>query len=247
MGQKKIKIVVIVSLGILFVVTGRFFYRKSLSLSDAIYRGDVKLVREKLQAIDSLDESKDGRAYITEAFDLHWRGRRGRTTPESQTERDKKVIYEMVELLIQKGADVNLPQTHSYKQTPLLLSIHYEVPKVMELLLDNGALCSGVDEEGKTPLILAAGMGRQQCFELLLNNGAGSTINVRNLDGDTALHISVWAHGFRDIIEPLLNYGADPLIKNNNNETALDLAKDPNRSDALKIIQRHLEENKKGK
>ena len=228
------------------MVTGRFFYRKSLSLSDALYRGDVKLVREKLQAIDSLDEYKDGRAYITQAFGLHYRGRRGQTKSESQIEREKKVVYELVELLIQKGADVNLPETYSYKQTPLHLSIHFESPEVMELLLDNGAMFSAVDDDGDTPLIYAAGTARHQCVELLLNNGAGSTINVRNQDGNTALHEAVRCHGLPDIIEPLLNYGADPFIKNNNNKTAIDLAKDLakdyNRSYVLEIIQRHLKD-----
>ncbi|MBW8015628.1 MAG: ankyrin repeat domain-containing protein [Planctomycetes bacterium] len=251
MRQIKLKTVAIVLLGILFVVTGRFFYRKSLSLSDAIYRGDVKLVREKLKAIDSLDEDKDGRTYIAQAFRLHYRGRRGHTKSESQIEHEKKVVYEMVELLIQKGADVNLPQTYYYKQTPLHLSIHFDSPKVMELLLDNGASYNVVMEDGDTPLIYAAGTGSIQCVELLLNYGARSTINVRNQDGNTALHEAVRCHGLPEIIEPLLNYGADPLIKNNKNETAIDLAKDLakkyNRSYVLEIIQRHLKDKTQNK
>ena len=45
------------------------------------------------------------------------------------------------------------------------------------------------------------------------------------MDGNSALHFAA-RHGFENIVNVLLNGGADPTLKNNSGQTALDIAKE---------------------
>lgn len=55
---------------------------------------------------------------------------------------------------------------------------------------------------------------------LLINNG--SPLDIKNIDGDTALHIAA-GNGYFDMIKLLLAKGASKNIYNNNNKTPYDL------------------------
>lgn len=55
---------------------------------------------------------------------------------------------------------------------------------------------------------------------LLINSG--SPLDIKNIDGDTALHIAA-RNGYVDIIKALLNAGASKNIYNNNSNTPFDL------------------------
>ena len=62
------------------------------------------------------------------------------------------------------------------------------------------------DEEGLTPLHLAASWGHKEVAELLIGNGAD--VNTKDIDGWTPLHKAAW-QGRKEIVELLIANGAD--------------------------------------
>lgn len=83
------------------------------------------------------------------------------------------------------------------------------------------------DSKGKfwkkvTPLMLATFYGRQEMVTFLLEKKV--IINIKDEDGDTALHIAART-GQDKVVEWLLKAGADRNKKNKNGDTALLVAK----------------------
>lgn len=92
------------------------------------------------------------------------------------------------QLLIDRGADVNVRAKSKFRNTPLqtaLLSGQYETAK---LLLDHGADALVRQAEGFTPLHEAAESGREDLVKLLISYGA--EITSRADDGTTPLDVA---------------------------------------------------------
>mmetsp|Transcript_25851 Transcript_25851/g.42443 ORF Transcript_25851/g.42443 Transcript_25851/m.42443 type:complete len:1264 (-) Transcript_25851:613-4404(-) len=114
----------------------------------------------------------------------------------------------VVEILVNKGADVNAPDCK--KNRPIHLAAdagHYETVK---LLLDLGAEPDLQSKDGYTPLHRAV----MHCFvdiaDLLLERGASVTAQSRN--GKTMLYFAVQSNGEKEemleLVELLLEHGA---------------------------------------
>ena len=91
-----------------------------------------------------------------------------------------------------------------------------------QLLLDNGAQVDVRDEDGNTPLILAAkGASRPETIQLLIEKGA--KVNARNNDGWTPLMIAARGSGWQ-YIQLLIKKGAEVNVRNNDGWTPLMIA-----------------------
>jgi len=83
-----------------------------------------------------------------------------------------------------------------------------ESAKVRELIKNNPDLVFSKDEDGFTPLHLAAANGHKEIVEFLLTTKAD--VNARDNAGSTPLHQAAAAEGqHSDIVELLLKHGAD--------------------------------------
>jgi hypothetical protein len=90
-------------------------------------------------------------------------------------------------------------------------------------LLTAGISVNGLDKAGNTPLHWACRGGHAEAVRLLL--AKGPAINAQNKLGDTPLHAAAWA-GNLAIVKLLLDAKDIQInIKNNQNETPLNLAK----------------------
>jgi len=77
--------------------------------------------------------------------------------------------FDIVELLIKHGADVNSKQTKGV--TPLHSAAHNGQTKLSKLLIDNGAEINARMENGETPLFMANEKNFNETAELIIKNG----------------------------------------------------------------------------
>jgi len=234
----RLKIVLLATVILTVVVLlGTFAWwldRRSMTLADAISRGDVAMVREKVRDVEDINAYVGQHTYLTLAF--RWRaGPRERTATERQIKRARQLTYDVAAILIEHGIDVDAPSKFWNGFSPLHMSVYLDMIDMTELLLAAGASVRSVDNQGFTPLMLASAIGRREFVELLLQKGGREVINARDEKGNTALHLAVDPV----TVELLLVHGADPGIANERGETPIDLARKQGSVKALEVLAKH--------
>ena len=96
---------------------------------------------------------------------------------------------DVVELLIDKGADINAVSKNAFLATPLQSAVAMGWTDAAKLLIARNANVNCRGEEGGTPLHEVAGNGQIELAQLLLDHGAN--INAKNNTGKTPLTIAV--------------------------------------------------------
>jgi len=125
-----------------------------------------------------------------------------------------------VKALLAAGADPNL-QEQSGGQTALMWALSQRHSAIVDELIRNKADVNLASKTGSTPLMFAA-QGDLKSTRLLL--AAGARPNTQHPDnGQTALIIAS-TMGNTEIVEALLENGADPNIRDGNTFTALHAA-----------------------
>jgi len=149
----------------------------------------------------------------------------------------ERTVEDIVEFLIQRGANVNAKDTWGY--TPLFWALNNMFPStddnnfyidILNLLIANGADVSTKYPGGNTALFPAARTGKMKAVRSLLE--AGADINVKNDRGWNILHAMLDVRhlnypGYRpsrDMLELLLSKGADVNLKDKDGRTPLHLA-----------------------
>lgn len=85
------------------------------------------------------------------------------------------------------------------------------------MLVDEGADCNLTDQQGNTPLLLAAINGSAKVANLLLNASPGSAAATDH-EGRSALHLAAQGD-FRGICRALLDSGIGVDVKDDNGLT----------------------------
>jgi ankyrin repeat protein len=150
---------------------------------------------------------------------------------------------EMVELLIDKGADVNLKT--DFDQTPLHLAAENGQKEMVELLIAKGANVNAHDGLS-TPFDIAVESNKTQTADLIRKKGgkmieelsivyaskkgniiaiknhltAGADVNSKDDDGFAALHLATT----KEVVELLITKGANVNAKAVNGQTPLHVA-----------------------
>ena len=129
-----------------------------------------------------------------------------------------RTTVEPVAVLIEGGASVEVRDAHGW--TPL-----HEAPRccgpaeILEMILAAGADPDAMDNYGATPIFFAF-----YPAEVSILVEAGASVNMRDVQGRTALHGKAqWADS-PEIIEALLDAGVDPSVRDNQGKLARDLA-----------------------
>ena len=145
-------------------------------------------------------------------------------------------MFEMIELLLKRGANVNAVSKFNY--TPLNKAVsnfidpnnkEKDCVKILNLLLDKGAKLDVQDGNGTTALMWA--VPKMAPTKILLDRGA--SVNIQNKTGETALMLAVKG-GFlkkvlfstvigpyKDAAKLLIAKGADVNLQETNGKTAL--------------------------
>ena len=99
----------------------------------------------------------------------------------------------------------------------LMYAALYSTTTCMQLLLDKGADPNATNKLGETAIMWCThDIGKTK---LLLNYKAG--VNIKTTTGNTAFLSACVGNAPAEMIALMLQYGADPLMKNNNNQTSL--------------------------
>jgi ankyrin repeat protein len=109
-----------------------------------------------------------------------------------------------------------------------------DLAKVKALLNSNPDLVSSKDNNGTTPLHLAAHEGHKDMAELLLANKAD--VNAKDMYGDTPLHYAaLW--GYMDMVQLLLANKADVNANDSNGNTPLHEAAFKDHKDIVEFLR----------
>ena len=169
------------------------------SLLDTAYTTELALNREMFKVL------------VENGFDLESRIDGGEHSPDDYNYTPLMIAaaindYDMVQFLVEKGADVNTKTHSEYSsvETPLLLSLDNENSSVAEYLINNGADINVTNEDGETPLMYASKLHNIKVIELLIQKGAD--INAFNNYGNTAL---IYGVNNLETVKLLVENGAD--------------------------------------
>ena len=132
-----------------------------------------------------------------------------------------KVDIDIVRLLLEHGADPNIPDSALFHSTPLHRASSGGWLEVARLLLTYGAKIDEKDREGRTPFHVASSIGHLDIMKFLSENGA--VLSVRDHKETTPLH-EASARGHIDVMRWLLNRGADANARQGDRCTPLHLA-----------------------
>jgi ankyrin repeat protein len=114
--------------------------------------------------------------------------------------------YDIAELLLYHGADIAVNWKNGNGCTALGDACRKGHRDIVELLLDHGANIE-ITNPKFTNLMFSCLCGHTSTTKLLLDRGASTY--VRNLFGDSALHIACWSGGNISIVKLLLEHGCD--------------------------------------
>jgi len=140
------------------------------------------------------------------------------------TKEDKNSYIDIIKYLINKGSDLN--HRDIYGWTSIFYAIEFGSPiQIIELLLRNGSDVRNLSNIGNSVLQIACKRRSLDVIKVLfdLNKITKLTINIPDNFGTTSLIEATNRNNF-DIVEFLLNNGADPSLKDKSGKTALKYA-----------------------
>lgn len=156
----------------------------------------------------------------------------------------KETSFEMVQYLVDRGAEVNLPPTGEWNarpESPLHRACIEGHVETVQFLIDMGADVNAITEnsmitslDGWTPFLAAADQGQLEICRLLKESG--SNIYAIDSKGRGALHHAVVWDNVK-LVEQFLEWGLDPEILDTEGWTPLDLAQENGSKESAKLLK----------
>ncbi len=137
----------------------------------------------------------------------------------------------------QRGKDIN--KVNSKKHTAFILAAYYGHTQALDALLQAGADTCAVDYKGNNAFMGVAFKGHEQVAKWLLEN-TDCNVNHQNYAGQTAIMMAS-LFGRDNIIEILLEHGANPKIIDKQGNTASKLAQAQGLSKIVEMIKFHIQ------
>jgi uncharacterized protein len=137
----------------------------------------------------------------------------------------------IAESMVKYGRNIDVNYIDELGYTPLIYAVNPEltVSNVIEFNKEY------IDKYGNNDIVYKL---YNKIAENLLNRGANPNIG-RDEYGDTVLHNAV-TYGETEIVELLLEKGANPFIKDSEGETAYDIAMYSGFSDIIKLLKHYM-------
>ena len=173
----------------------------------------------------------------------------------------KHCCKEVLQAIIDHGADVNA--TDKYDQTALMMACftkHVDVDAgsdtnivdkngfaclmdavradccegMLQTIIDRGASVNATDKANATALMMACYRSHSNAIHVLLK--AGSDVNIADNNGMTCLMHAVAAHRSQELLQAIIDHGAEVNATTKDNTTALMLACQKRHIDAIHVL-----------
>jgi len=153
--------------------------------------------------------------------------------------------FDLVKYLIKKGAEVNVQNNQG--ETPLHLAIDYDTEQstsIAKYLLDHGALIEVKDKWNWTPLYKAVmSPYNLEIVVYLIAKGASFKEGFDDY-GYTVLHWAIArSKGRLEVVQYLVEKGADMLVKTECGKTAIDIAQEEGHNLIKEYLEKRISQN----
>ncbi len=150
---------------------------------------------------------------------------------EAKAEEIERARMAVIELLLAKGADLDLADNGGI--TALHYSLAGSQPHIAAYLINKGAKTDTASKDGVTPLISAASPDCKDIFYMLVDKGAD--IKATTKDGSTVLMFAI-EEGNDDMVKYLVKQGLDVNAANEQGRTPLMFAAVANAAKLAKYL-----------
>ena len=136
-------------------------------------------------------------------------------------------------MVVEQGIAVDVADNE--KHTPLMWASFNGHTAVVEYLIEHKAKVNALDVNGRNALMYASSGPFAETVGLLINKG--SSVNVQGkLEGFTAL-MTAAAEGQLEVVRVLLQHGADPALKDEDDDTAESFALEKGHSAVVELLR----------
>eukprot|EP00833_Pecoramyces_ruminatium_P005024 jgi/Orpsp1_1/1179056/evm.model.c7180000067754.1 len=132
-----------------------------------------------------------------------------------------------------ENLEMKINEKNRLHKTPLMFASEQGNKKIVEYLIEQGALVNDKDKNGQSPIIYACKNGKIDVVEYLLKSGAIIDDRDRN-DMTPLMHAAV--HGHNDIISFLLEHNADIHARSRSGSSVLIYAAMHNQKETMELL-----------
>lgn len=210
------------------------------ALTSAIETGNIQKIKKLVsKGYDVNAASGGGQNMLTLAFYYGHRKispfRDTRQISLMTSEQVEDKILEILKILIENGADINVLDEQD--SAPLHLAAARNQTRIVRMLINKGADVNLKGKSGEYPLNSAAGHPcNSEMIRTLIANGA--EVNVKGARGNTPLHDSIYS-GSSEVVQTLIKSGADLNAKNDEGKTPLKLALEDDYKEIAELLRKH--------
>ena len=140
---------------------------------------------------------------------------------------------DVINVLLDAGADPNIADADG--DTYLHYAARgYWSTEVLQAILSQGVDVNATNKKNVTALMIACEKGEKDVINVLLN--AGADTNIADGDGDTCLHFAAQTDCSTEVLQAILSHGVDVNATNKKNVTALMIACEKGKKDAINVL-----------
>ena len=138
-----------------------------------------------------------------------------------------------IHVLLKAGSDINIAD--KYGQTCLIYAADRNCSKeVLQAMIDHGADLNATNKDNRTALMRACEERHEDAIYILLK--AGSDTNISNNSDETCLMYAADRECSKEVLQALIDHGANVNAKDKDNHTALIMACAKRHEDAIRVL-----------